>query len=138
MAELTSPCLQFKDSTTQYLAYRVKCHIMRPHGKYHPDGPIRVERLEVTVAAPGSTNTSLLNWYVERTALDGFIFIPMPTAQAPTMEIKFEGGVCFRMVEDYNVDSPEQRFLTLSFEATKVTIQEKSASANQGQTAAAS
>lgn len=114
--------------TPNYVVHNLRCHLTRPHGKYHPDGPQRCERIEVKVMAPGKSDLRLLAWYVNRTVKSGRVLAVLPatsrSASDTKVEIVFTDAVCFQLEEEYDVATYDCRMLTLSFEAEKVTIQE--------------
>ena len=123
--------IQFGDNDSRLYSHSynvcdVKCHLMRPYNRYLPDGRARCERVDVTVVAPGKTDLTLLDWYVNRSSMTGRVVIAMSNEAkldvSAEKEILFENAVCFRLAEDYHIDSDNRRLLTISFEADVLTI----------------
>lgn len=122
--------IQFGDNENKlyshtYTVCDVKCHIMRPYNSHLPDGPARCERIDVTVVAPGKTDLTLLDWYVNRSTMSGRVVIAMSNDAkldvGAEKEILFENARCFRLAEDYHIDKEARRLLTLSFDAETIT-----------------
>lgn len=116
--------LQFGDNESKlywqsYTVCDVRCHTMRPHTRYVPDGDARCERIEVTVVAPGKQDLTLVEWYVNRSAMSGRVVIEVPSepkfGTSTEKEILFENAVCFRLSEKYHIGGGYRRLLTLSF-----------------------
>ena len=121
--------LQFGDNdnglyTRTYNVCDVKCHTLRPHTKYLPDGAAKCERIEITVVAPGKEDLTLLEWYVNRSAMSGRVLIVMSNeAKLDVLaekEIRFENAVCFQLSEEYHIDNGFRRLLTLSFQTGNI------------------
>ena len=113
------------DDKSKHRIRGMRCHVMRPHGKYHPDGPARCERLEITIVAPGLQDLQFMDWYVNRTSKSGHVVINMPTEAldgSTQMEIVFKNAVCFRLEEEFDLPTTGVRLLTLSFEAEEMKI----------------
>lgn len=129
MALLT--VLQFGDNTIgryskEYLVVRCRSSFSRSYNYQRPEGKPRLERVELTIVAPGKEDLSLYDWYINQGSQDGRIVFNLSPTTAQDVGLQkvllFENAQCFSFSEDYEIDTQYRRMLTLAFEAEKITV----------------
>ena len=123
--------LQFGDNTArryfkEYLVTDFKCHVIRSHNHWRPDGNPKCDCLELSVVAPGREDLNLFEWYAGRSPMSGRIQIELgATAQSQSAEweeVLFENGICYALGEEYHIDQSRLRTLRLSIAAEQLAV----------------
>lgn len=126
-----SASIQFGDNysglyTRKYLVTECRCHFLRHHNYYLPDGDPLCDKVELTVVAPGKEDLSLYEWYIEQTTLCGRILFDLSSqsTDATTLcrDLRFEDAQCFSLSENYHIDDARRRLLRLEFVADQIYI----------------
>lgn len=112
--------------TKSYQLVDCSLHFNRKHNHAQPETNARCQSIDLTLVAPDKSDLSLFEWYINQEEHNGRIIFSSAVSGTSsideTREILFEDAFCYRITEDFSIQSPNRRSLKLYLAAGDVTV----------------
>lgn len=112
--------------TKSYQLVDCSLHFNRKHNHAQPETNACCQSINLTLIAPDKSDLSLFEWYINQEEHDGRIIFSSAASDisdiCDTREILFEDALCYRIKEDFSIQSPNRRSIKLYLAAGDVTV----------------